>query len=437
VRSIIAAVTAVCFFAVYLWRFDFGLISLNNGVDWANHMWMIDIIYYGESFDSPEVGRLIGSSYVVYPHSSHYLAAWLARATGASPLQTIHWLANAAVITSAAIVAGQIAAIMAQAKHVAGSLLVGVAGIGMLHLSASWGIGFSQQLQWNYFYPQAVGIALGLGALLGFQQLAQNQRFLWLLLASVVAAFILATFHPTPAAWAGACGMACAFSIRGSAAARLARAAVTGALSAGAMLLLPGFRWGVGLLGPAGGDVNTWGHVLNLSLQPFLLMAALTLLAVLLLVAVALYGWDEALRTHAGAAAVVGCGFFAAAILFSASAKEFYSVAKYNSLYGPVLSVLVASIVLWFADRWLNATPGRAVSAVAALSIPIAVLAQKVYDTAHVGDQRYLIEARAQAQAGLLREVPRWPGNTERYYFAGSALREPMPEAIEYLMGRR
>jgi hypothetical protein len=141
VASAICAATAVLLFAAYLHRFKFGLIAFNYG-DWANHMIMVDVIFSGQSFTSDSVVSRIGD-FAIYPHASHHAVAWLARATGLSPLQAIHLVANAATIISAAIVALRLWDIVRGATNITAAWVGGAAGIGVLYFFASWGIGYS------------------------------------------------------------------------------------------------------------------------------------------------------------------------------------------------------------------------------------------------------------------------------------------------------
>jgi hypothetical protein len=438
VASAICAATAVLLFAAYLYRFKFGLIAFNYG-DWANHMILVDVISSGQSFTSESVMSRIGD-FAIYPHASHYAAAWLARTTGVLPLQAIHLVANAATIASACLAGLRLFAIVRGAPSITAACIASAVGIGVLYLFASWGLGYSGQLQWNYFYPQAVGTAIALAILVGFQYVATKGGNLALVLATPLTAFLLALFHPTPAVWLGACGVCCVLSCAGNLIRRAAEAALTGLLSVAAMLSIPSFRWLLGFVGPSGiGDVSTSDHRFNLTYQPAMLATALAVLGLALIAAIPLRGYREVLRIHAGAVAVLACGVGAAVMLFATGATQYYSVAKYSFIYSAELALVAANLALGVRQAGGSKDMQLAgpVAAIALVAIPVAALMQKPYVTAFAHDQQRLIRVRAEAEAGRLTTVPRDLDNVERYYVAVSLLGESMGTAVDFLFGKR
>jgi hypothetical protein len=402
-------------------------------------MIMTDVIFFGKSFASEDVASRI-AGFAVYPHASHYLAAWLASATGISPLQAIHCVANAATIASAALIALRLSHILRMAHSLVATLVAGAVAITVLYFFATWGIGYSGQLQWNYFYPQAVGTAFALGALIGFQYAARQEWCFALVVLTPLAAFVLASFHPTPAVWVAACGASCVMSCPGSISRRALQAMLTGILCIAAMVAVPSFRWLLGFLGPsAQGDVNTFGQRFNLSHEPKIIMVSLGILALALIAATVLRGYHYVFRTHAGGVGVLACGAASAAPLFATGTTEYYSIAKYAFIYGAELALVAATLSIVVLQRLTAKETRRSwvIYAVALGVIPIATLAQKTFVTDYVSDQRPLIQARTQAEAGYLTIVPPGLDKAAQYYFAVSFLHEPMWKAITYLVGNK
>jgi hypothetical protein len=276
--------------------------------------------------------------------------------------------------------------------------------------------------------------------LVGFQYAAARDWCLGLIVATPIAAFLLAEFHPTPAVWIAACGVFCVLSCTGKVSRRAAEALLTGLLSLAAMLSIPSFRWLLGFVGPSGGgDISTFGHRFNLTNEPIKLMIGLAVLALALTGVTALRGRRNAMRVHAGAFAVLACGVAGAAMSLVAGAGQYYPIAKYSFIVGAELGLVAASLVLGIGQMRVSKHEGLAgqVAAIAAITLLVAALMQKPYVTAFAHDQRPLIRARAEAEAGRLTTVPRDLDNVERYYFAVSLLGESMGTAVDLLFGKR
>lgn len=413
-----------------------GLVSVNAGVDWAHHAALTDVLTLGEDV---EARRVQLGEFSDHPRLAHRVAALMARATGLSPLRTLHIVATAAVIACVVLAAARVAFVAFAAGTGLGALLGALAGILMLWAANAIAAGFAGEIQYNYFFSQAAATALALG-LLTLVQLSVamgGRRAAVALVLAPPAAYLLAAVHTAPALWFAASASICALSLETSRRGRLVAALTLGAVSAVMILAHPGTLALMRLGQEGGGDLNLlpFGRIWQLNLNLGSMLAGMLALAALLALLAFLKRratpeWLPAvLNVHCGALGLLAVSLPILANLLVSANQGYYALAKYVYIFGAEAALLVAHL----AAQVRSARPDTPLRSGAMLAVfALAVLAQDWWSLRWSHSQAYLMGLRddlMQVRGAIPAPAP-WPlleplSQAERFYVFISAMARP------------
>lgn len=364
---IYALLTAAALSFHYLLLSHFGRDAYNYSPDWAHHLALTRILtdYGNPLFHGPQLGE-----FARFPRYAHIATGIISRAYQLSPFVALQLIANAMAIVASVLVSARVC--LSVAAWIAGrpeapvptgrrrwiGALAALA-VAAAVLSGARALGFSPdgQVQWNFFYSQAVGTTLAILFFIPVQacRAAGDRTALLAGLASVPATYLLACFHTVPALWFGAASAVAMLAPYRRPAAALPPFLAVAALNAGAVLLAPGTRETLRIMRTSEGvgGVMT-GPLLNTNLaaQTAWIYAGIALIAAVL----ALLAWlsysrggtrrlaDELCGRNAGLVALLGIALLLLVKLRFDGATELYPLSKYVYFLAADLAVGLACL---------------------------------------------------------------------------------------------
>lgn len=346
-----ALLTAAALSFHYLLSSHFGRDAYNYSPDWAHHLALTRILtdYGNPLLHRPQLGE-----FARFPRYAHIATGIISRAYQLSPFVALQLIANAMAIIASVLAGARVCLSIAGwtagrpgARRPAGrrrwiGALAALAAAAAV-LSGARALGFSPdgQVQWNFFYSQAVGTTLALLLFLPVQACRAGGRIALLAgLATVPATYLLACFHTVPALWFGAASAVAMLAPHRRRAAALPPFLAVASLNAGAILFAPGTRETLRIMRTSEGvgGVMT-GPLLNTNLaaQTAWIHAGIVLIAAVL----ALLAWlsyrrggtrrlvDELCGRNAGLVALFGIALLLLVKLRFDGATELYPLSKY------------------------------------------------------------------------------------------------------------
>lgn len=206
-----------------LWRAEYGVISVNNEIDWTHHAALAEILYQGEA---PQNHRNSLGEFGGYPALAHRLVAVLAQAFALPVPQALQIVQLLALVLCSIFAALKLAG----ALHPHGSEAYGrcvivftsrsavalSCAVVLLNLAAYYGLNFSGMLQFqNHFFSQLAGTALALAGHLTIQRGLAGGRVIGTLALYGLLAWIIGQVHTLPALWFVLAGGLCYLALDG------------------------------------------------------------------------------------------------------------------------------------------------------------------------------------------------------------------------------
>lgn len=468
---VIAMIVAAVISLHYLLASNFGLYTYNFSPDWAHHLSLTEILlaYKKPLIYAPQLGE-----FARFPRYAHVVASIISRIYQVSPFIIIQLIASLSVIITSVILSVRLTLIIVRfledsrgviRTYVWTSILF-ILAIFILSLIRWLGFSFDGQVQWNFFYSQAVATALALLAYALLQVYSTKGAGAAIIAAgaSVPLTYLIGCFHTVPAIWFGATCAVLALSSGRRWAASILIGGIIAVLNVGAIMVAPGTRETLRIMQVSEGVGGLMtGPLLdtNLAAQTAWIGGGIAFaFGLLLLLVVLSYRRGglpgvvaELCGRNAGLVALVGIAGLLIVKLWIGGAAELYPLAKFVYFLGADLTIgLVCAMGLLFQNaagsteisrplsprdnsRWAVArASGKTVGLSTATALALAAFSFAQYHNTlyYAVDQSPIIaidkDLRATFSEGEIQKLyPQFPDLTdaENYFLAISALNYP------------